>query len=115
MNTDRDLLPAIGKTGTASPPAVPVAEIPEAIRATALGLVANYGADPDGLLVGAIGAALLKARNEAIAEEREGAAKECEQQAREFLSPQYVTNQPLGSFGERFACDECARAIRARP
>lgn len=42
----------------------------------------------------------------------ERAAQICEQQAREFLSPQYASNQPLGSFCERFACDECAKAIR---
>lgn len=29
-----------------------------------------------------------------------------------FLSPQYATNQPAGSFCERFACDEVARSIR---
>lgn len=43
----------------------------------------------------------------------ERAALICEEQARDFLSPQYATGQPLSSFNERFACDECARAIRA--
>jgi hypothetical protein len=45
----------------------------------------------------------------------ERAAKICEEQAVQFLSPQYAYNQPLGSFCERFACDECAAAIRSQP
>lgn len=57
----------------------------------------------------------------ALLAEREGmrgaaleeAAKICEQQAVGFLSPKYATNQPLSSFQERFACKECAEAIRA--
>lgn len=44
----------------------------------------------------------------------EEAAQVCEQQSREFLSPQYAVGQPLSSFAERFACGECAKAIRAR-
>lgn len=44
--------------------------------------------------------------------ERERCAKVCENQAQQFLSPQYSFNQPLGSFLERFACGECADAIR---
>lgn len=48
----------------------------------------------------------------AIMDERERAAKICEEQAVQFLSPQYSFNQPLGSFTERFACEECAAAIR---
>ena len=51
----------------------------------------------------------------AIATERERAARVCEQQAHAFLSPEYTTDQPLGSFEERFACDLCASAIRAAP
>jgi|GEM_PF-5070617 len=43
----------------------------------------------------------------------EEAAEICEQQAREFLSEQYATPQPIGSIMERFACTECATAIRA--
>lgn len=41
------------------------------------------------------------------------AAEICRQQAREFLDPGYATGQPLSSFNERFACDECAKAIEA--
>ena len=43
----------------------------------------------------------------------EQAAVICQQQAKEFLSPQYAIGQPLSSFQERFACSECATAIRA--
>lgn len=42
----------------------------------------------------------------------EEAAKVCEQQATDFLDPQYATPQPVGSITERFACKECADAIR---
>ena len=48
----------------------------------------------------------------AILAERERCAKICEQQAQVFLSPQYAANQPIGSICERFACEECAAAIR---
>ena len=41
------------------------------------------------------------------------AAKACEDQRQDFLSPEYTTGQPLGSFSERFACGECAASIRA--
>jgi len=34
-------------------------------------------------------------------------------QKKTFLSEQYAANQPMGSFCERFACDEVANAIRA--
>ncbi len=53
--------------------------------------------------------AIEMAREEAI----EAAAKVCEQQARDFLDPQYATPQPIGSITERFACSECAKAIRS--
>jgi len=43
---------------------------------------------------------------------REACAKVCEDQARDFLSSQYATPQPIGSIQERFACRECASAIR---
>jgi hypothetical protein len=49
----------------------------------------------------------------AFADGIEAAAKACEAQAKAFLSPEYATDQPLSSFSERFACDECAKAIRA--
>ncbi len=42
----------------------------------------------------------------------EDAAKVCEDQQQVFLSPQYATGQPLSSFHERFACGQCAAAIR---
>lgn len=50
-----------------------------------------------------------------VAAERERAAQICEQQAIDFLSPEYATGQPLSSFGERFACGQCAAAIRQEP
>lgn len=43
----------------------------------------------------------------------ERCAEVCEEQGREFLSPQYATPQPVGSIRERFACDVSAAAIRA--
>ena len=57
----------------------------------------------------------LKGLDVAKQEVRENAIKECaavcDQQSEDFRSPQYATNQPLGSFLERFACDECKDAI----
>jgi hypothetical protein len=43
----------------------------------------------------------------------EECARIAEAQAQEFLSPEYASNQPLGSFCERFACDEVGKSIRA--
>lgn len=40
------------------------------------------------------------------------AAQICEEQQQMFLSEQYAVNQPLSSFHERFACGQCAKAIR---
>ncbi len=81
--------------------------------------------DMDGVMVGVsrqaldiVLEALARAGLEAgKAEEsmRERAALACEAQKQGFLSPQYASNQPLGSMLERFACDECADAIRALP
>lgn len=42
----------------------------------------------------------------------EQAALICEEIERKFLLPKYATDQPLSSYSERFACRECARAIR---
>jgi len=42
----------------------------------------------------------------------EEAAKVCEQEAQDFLSPEYAAAQPLSSTNERFACKHCAEAIR---
>lgn len=42
----------------------------------------------------------------------EKAAQICEERQRVFLSEQYAVNQPLSSFHERFACGQCAKAIR---
>ena len=53
-------------------------------------------------------ALLRKSRADAMQE----AAEICERQQREFLSEQYAINQPMSSFGERFACGQCAKAIR---
>jgi hypothetical protein len=62
----------------------------------------------NGLLV----TTLARHRTEAIERERERCALVCEQQAKEFLSEQYATPQPIGSIIERFACTVCATAIR---
>lgn len=43
----------------------------------------------------------------------EEAAKECELMATDFLSDEYAAHQPLSSITERFACKQCAAAIRA--
>jgi len=48
-----------------------------------------------------------------LAAERERCAGVAEQQAQEFLSPNYAVGQPWSSFSERFACDEVAKAIRS--
>lgn len=56
----------------------------------------------------AISKGILKARED----EREEIIRECEAQKEAFLSPEYAANQPLGSLCERFAIDECIKAIR---
>lgn len=43
----------------------------------------------------------------------EEAARACEAQRAEFATPEYAGSQVMGSLAERFACDECALAIRA--
>ena len=43
----------------------------------------------------------------------EAAAKVCEEQQAVFGSKEYAVNQPFSSFQERFACGQCAKAIRA--
>lgn len=43
----------------------------------------------------------------------EKAAQVCEAQEATFLAPEYAAEQPLSSFQERFACRQCAAAIRA--
>lgn len=52
-----------------------------------------------------------------IASLRGATIEECAQiaeaQKKAFLLPGYAFNQPMGSFCERFACDEVANAIRA--
>lgn len=53
--------------------------------------------------------AYARGRHEALEE----AAKACEQQRDDFLSPEYATGQPLSSFQERFACGQCIAIIRA--
>ena len=50
----------------------------------------------------------------AILREREACAKECENQIKIFLSNRYAVGQPLSSYRERFAAEQCATAIRAR-
>src|ERR1035437_2949419 len=57
------------------------------------------------------------AGHNATARERASIIEECakvaEAQKKDFLSPEYASNQPFGSICERFACDEVAKAIRA--
>lgn len=52
---------------------------------------------------------ILDDYRDAILEE---AARACEEQEKDFMSPEYAAGQPLSSLMERFACRECARAIR---
>ncbi len=42
----------------------------------------------------------------------EEAAKACEDLQQIFLSEEYAVGQPLSSIQERFACGQCAEAIR---
>ena len=46
--------------------------------------------------------------------EREECAKVAEQLMRDFGDLKYSTDQPMGSFKERFACGQVAKAIRDR-
>lgn len=59
----------------------------------------------------------LEAQVERLTRERDAAyerpAEVCEKEAVAFLSPDYAVGQPLSSLSERFACGECATAIRA--
>ncbi len=52
---------------------------------------------------------MRRLRNEII----EQCAKVAELQEQTFLNPNYASNQPHGSFGERFACRQVAEAIRS--
>jgi len=36
-----------------------------------------------------------------------------EKEREDFLSPEYATNQPHSSYGERFACNACIDALRS--
>lgn len=40
-------------------------------------------------------------------------AEVCRKERNEFLHPNYAANQPIDSFPERFACDQCEKAILA--
>ncbi|GAA4475445.1 hypothetical protein GCM10023157_04300 [Gluconacetobacter asukensis] len=54
----------------------------------------------------------LTAKLDTIAQEtREACARICEQQREDFADPQYAGGE-MGAFQERFACAECAKAIR---
>jgi hypothetical protein len=67
-------------------------------------------------LADAITRALVTPSSDPIAGARdtlERAAKACEAVRDGFLLPEYATPQPIGSITERFACDQCAAAIRA--
>ena len=58
--------------------------------------------------------ALLAAFKAAVEAEREACAKVAEQLMRDFGDLEYSTDQPMGSFNERFACGQVAKAIRER-
>jgi hypothetical protein len=64
------------------------------------------------VIISALRASLTTPPARSYADAIEDAAKACEDQQQAFLSPQYATGQPLSSFHERFACGQCAAAIR---
>jgi hypothetical protein len=82
--------------------------IPDELRTKAEKVHSDAAYCSQAQIIGLIARALL-AEREAT---KERAAKICEEQAKEFLSPEYAIPQPLGSLQERFACGECAAAIR---
>jgi hypothetical protein len=67
-------------------------------RVTAYGVTYEYGTHPLAALA-----------------MRERAAKACKDQHDIFLNDTHRRDQPIDSIEERFACDECATAIRALP
>lgn len=54
---------------------------------------------------------LVKAIRQCEADTIRRCAEVCDEQAQEFLSPEYAAGQPLSSFNERFACGEVKKAI----
>lgn len=89
-------------------------DVPEDVRQAALRAMHDtVEQHQDGISINkrAIEVMILGAAR-AIMAERERCAQVCEAEATLFLSPEYASNQPLGSITERFACDECAKAIR---
>ena len=62
--------------------------------------------------VGIVDPLLAEVACEAMMAQREFDAAICEAEAKDFLSPQYASNQPFGTIPERFACECCAKAIR---
>jgi hypothetical protein len=61
----------------------------------------------------AISAAVYAARQDERDKTIEECAAACRSQAENFLSPAYAVGQPMSSFSERFACEQCEKAIRA--
>jgi hypothetical protein len=83
--------------------------------------IVAYGQSDDGAAGGrcrgdAVGAEMKRRTPKDMEQWRrfcmEEAALICEAQQKVFLSPQYAVNQPMSSFAERFACGQCAKAIR---
>lgn len=56
--------------------------------------------------------AIVRMLAKAIMAERNRAIEACEVQKAVFQSEQYAYPQPMGSFSECFAVDECIKAIR---
>lgn len=73
----------------------------------------QYGDDDGHYLIQAFAshrqAAELRAAKAAI----EAAVQACKEQSKAFASEEYATPQPIGSISERFACQECEKAIAA--
>lgn len=83
-----------------------------------MALMAYQQADEEGVMVLVSRQAIHEVHDEyrRLSAERASVLEECakiaEEQARQFLSPEYASNQPFGSTCERFACGEVAKAIR---
>jgi len=82
-------------------------DIPQDVWNQAKRLVFDF---PRPSVIESIARAIMAAK----AEERKEIVYVCETLKGDFLAPGYAVNQPHGSFSERFAIDECIRAIRNR-
>ncbi|MBM9401601.1 hypothetical protein JUN65_08375 [Gluconacetobacter azotocaptans] len=85
---------------------------PCSIDAWNIALVRRADAEAQIAVLRAENARLISERNRIAQETREACARICEQQRDDFADPQYAGGE-MGAFQERFACAECAAAIRS--